>query len=146
MNPDIKIERLEAKIRELTAERKQLKRELMKVNKQLILFEKEAERSEQRRLEEYMTNEAWHKQKKLLETHLRSVKAYNKDLQIRIGNLENALTFDSADIWKLNDYDRVRDLAKDYLSRWKKTEAENTRLKNIIRSIYYPNESRGQNK
>ena len=146
MNPEIKVERLEAKIRDMSAEMKQLKKDLTKANKQLVVLRNAAERSEQRRLEEYMANEAWHKQKILLETHIRTVKSYNNDLQIRIGNLEDALTFDSADIWKLNDYDRVRSLAREYLSRWKKTEAENTRLKNIIRSIYYPNESRGQNR
>lgn len=144
LKPEEKIRRLTAELTQVKEERKLLKRENRKLNTQLQSAQNNLQREREERKKEKQELEAWFKKRDSVEHRLKCARETCKGLRERNKQLKKALSFDSIDIWKLEDYSRVREQNKRLLLRSNYLEYENAGLRVKMDKLLKEQEKRNE--
>lgn len=115
-------------IKKLKADLREVKKEKRSIELKLATKVKQLERSERQRQAEYDAGSLWHQDRDALQRKIKTLRAERDNYQGRVNLLEHALTFDPDEIWKIEDYSRLRQQNKDLLSEKKRLDDVNYHL------------------
>lgn len=128
-------------IKKLKADLRQVKKEKRSIELKLATKVKQLERSEQQRQAEYDAGSLWHQDRDALQRKIKTLRVERDNYQGRVKLLEQALTFNPDEIWKIEDYSRLRQQNKDLLSEKKRLDdvnyhlsKENNKLRKCLRT------------
>lgn len=137
-----KLEKQKELVKKLRLELKQVKYDKKLLQCRLDTKIKQLEKSEELREQEYRDGANWKKEKKLLMGQVTKWRIHVRDCKQRMKNLEEAMNISSDEVWKIEDYSRLRQQNKDLLAEMKRLDEvnyhlskENTKLRKYI-SVY----------